>query len=164
MHLTARRFAALTTHLPIVHQELNDGVWGAPPGSSTTHLSTSACRAPGPAEIVFPQTTGRREYSRRSNTGGGPALSFLPLKETPVRTRALPYACPATTPEGTAHVQRIHVPPLLVKLTCRMVDDASTSPWGRTVRCVCAVRALCEKLAVLHHREFGKFRRLKGRH
>ena len=28
----------------------------------------------------------------------------------------------------------------------------------------CAVCALCEKLAVLHHREFGKFRRLKGRH
>ena len=28
----------------------------------------------------------------------------------------------------------------------------------------CAVQALCEKLAVLHHREFGKFRRLKGRH
>ena len=28
----------------------------------------------------------------------------------------------------------------------------------------CAARALCEKLAVLHHREFGKFRRLKGRH
>ena len=28
----------------------------------------------------------------------------------------------------------------------------------------CAVRALCEKLAVLHHREFGKFRRLKERH
>ena len=27
-----------------------------------------------------------------------------------------------------------------------------------------AVRALCEKLAVLHHREFGKFRRLKGHH
>ena len=27
-----------------------------------------------------------------------------------------------------------------------------------------AVPALCEKLAVLHHREFGKFRRLKGRH
>ena len=36
--------------------------------------------------------------------------------------------------------------------------------WGRTVRCARAVRALCEKLAVLHHREFGKFRRLKGRH
>ena len=35
---------------------------------------------------------------------------------------------------------------------------------GRTVRCAHAVRALCEKLAVLHHREFGKFRRLKGRH
>ena len=28
----------------------------------------------------------------------------------------------------------------------------------------CAVCALCEKLAVLHHREFGQFRRLKGRH
>ena len=28
----------------------------------------------------------------------------------------------------------------------------------------CAVRALCEKLAGLHHREFGKFRSLKGRH
>ena len=28
----------------------------------------------------------------------------------------------------------------------------------------CAVRALCEKLAVLNHRDFGKFRRLKGRH
>ena len=28
----------------------------------------------------------------------------------------------------------------------------------------CAVRALCEKLAIIHHREFGKFRRLKGRH
>ena len=27
-----------------------------------------------------------------------------------------------------------------------------------------AYRALCEKLAVLHHREFGEFRRLKGRH
>ena len=27
-----------------------------------------------------------------------------------------------------------------------------------------AYRTLCEKLAVLHHREFGKFRRLKGRH
>ena len=27
-----------------------------------------------------------------------------------------------------------------------------------------AYRALCEKLAVLHHREFGKFRRLKGCH
>ena len=35
---------------------------------------------------------------------------------------------------------------------------------GRTVRCARAVPALCEKLAVLHHREFGKFRRLKGRH
>ena len=30
--------------------------------------------------------------------------------------------------------------------------------------CEGAYRALCEKLAVLHHREFGKFRRLKGRH
>ena len=37
-------------------------------------------------------------------------------------------------------------------------------PRGRTVRCARAVRALCEKLAVLHHREFGKFRKLKGRH
>ena len=27
-----------------------------------------------------------------------------------------------------------------------------------------AYRALCEKLAVLHHREFSKYRRLKGRH
>ena len=27
-----------------------------------------------------------------------------------------------------------------------------------------AYRALCEKLAVLHHREFGKFGRFKGRH
>ena len=35
---------------------------------------------------------------------------------------------------------------------------------GRTVRCARAVHALCEKLAVLHHWEFGKFRRLKGRH
>ena len=35
---------------------------------------------------------------------------------------------------------------------------------GRTVRCARTVRALCEKLAVLHHREFGKFRRLKDRH
>ena len=32
---------------------------------------------------------------------------------------------------------------------------------ARRARAVCA---LCEKLAVLHHREFGKFRRLKGRH
>ena len=33
------------------------------------------------------------------------------------------------------------------------------------VRALCTRwRALCEKLAVLHHREFGKFRRLKGRH
>ena len=36
--------------------------------------------------------------------------------------------------------------------------------WGRTVRCARAVRALCEKLAVLHHREFGKSRRLEGCH
>ena len=36
--------------------------------------------------------------------------------------------------------------------------------WGRTVRCARAVHAMCEKLAVLHHRESGKFRRLKGRH
>ena len=35
---------------------------------------------------------------------------------------------------------------------------------GRTVRCARAVPALCEKLPVIHHREFGKFRRLKGRH
>ena len=35
---------------------------------------------------------------------------------------------------------------------------------GRTVRCARAVHALCEKLAVLHHREFGKFRRLEGCH
>ena len=28
----------------------------------------------------------------------------------------------------------------------------------------CAVRTLFEKLAVFHHREFSKFRRLKGRH
>ena len=32
------------------------------------------------------------------------------------------------------------------------------------VRSKGAYRALCEKLAVLQHREFGKFRRLKGRH
>ena len=42
------------------------------------------------------------------------------------------------------------------------------SALGPRVRCFggvpCAVRALCEKLAVLHHREFGKFRRLKGCH
>ena len=31
-------------------------------------------------------------------------------------------------------------------------------------RCARAVHALCEKLAVLHHREFGKFRRLEGCH
>ena len=31
-------------------------------------------------------------------------------------------------------------------------------------RCARAVRALCEKLAVLHHREFGKFRRMEGCH
>ena len=31
-------------------------------------------------------------------------------------------------------------------------------------RCARAVRALCEKLAVLHHREFGKFRTLEGCH
>ena len=40
--------------------------------------------------------------------------------------------------------------------------------WGAyralCARCARAVRALCEKLAVLHHREFGKFRRLKGRY
>ena len=36
--------------------------------------------------------------------------------------------------------------------------------WGNIGGVPCAVRALCEKLAVLHHREFGKFRRLKGRH
>ena len=44
--------------------------------------------------------------------------------------------------------------------------DADLFP-SVTVSCgglPCAVRALCEKLAVLHHREFGKFRRLKGRH
>ena len=35
---------------------------------------------------------------------------------------------------------------------------------GRTVRCARAVHALCEKLAVLHLWEFGKFRRLKERH
>ena len=28
----------------------------------------------------------------------------------------------------------------------------------------CVVHALCKKLAVLHHREFGKFRRLEGCH
>ena len=38
------------------------------------------------------------------------------------------------------------------------------SHWGRTVRCARAVQALCEKLTVLHHREFGKFRRLEGCH
>ena len=57
----------------------------------------------------------------------------------------------------------------------KSVEDKSTAavmplmrkaifPRGRTVRCARAVPALCEKLAVLHHREFGKFRRLKGRH
>ena len=40
----------------------------------------------------------------------------------------------------------------------------SASFRGRTVRCARAVHALCEKLAVLHHREFGKFRRLEGCH
>ena len=35
---------------------------------------------------------------------------------------------------------------------------------GRTVRCARAVHALREKFAVLHHREFGKFRRLEGCH
>ena len=42
---------------------------------------------------------------------------------------------------------------------CRMSDEGF-----RFGGIPCAVRALCEKLAVLHHREFGKFRRLKGRH
>ena len=41
---------------------------------------------------------------------------------------------------------------------------APMTPRGRTERCARAVHALCEKLAVLHHWEFGKFRRLKGRH
>ena len=40
-------------------------------------------------------------------------------------------------------------------------DDERGHPFGGIP---CAVRALCEKLAVLHHREFGKFRRLKGCH
>ena len=37
------------------------------------------------------------------------------------------------------------------------MHEQTRQTWG-------AYRALCEKLAVLHHREFGKFRRLKGRH
>ena len=41
-------------------------------------------------------------------------------------------------------------------------------PWGAyralCARCARAVHALCEKLAVLHYREFSKFTRLKGRH
>ena len=50
-----------------------------------------------------------------------------------------------------------------------LVDDshkATLSNDGRSHKggVPCAVHALCEKLAVLHHREFGKFRRLKGRH
>ena len=39
--------------------------------------------------------------------------------------------------------------------------SGSHGPWGGVP---CAVHALCEKLAVLHHREFSKFRKLKGRH
>ena len=35
---------------------------------------------------------------------------------------------------------------------------------GRTVRCARAVHALCEELAVLQHRELGRFRSLKGHH
>ena len=38
------------------------------------------------------------------------------------------------------------------------------APYPPSGGVLCAVRALCEKLAVLHHRELGKFRRLKGRH
>ena len=54
----------------------------------------------------------------------------------------------------------------LILTTCQiryhshLWDHRSTAQGGVP----CAVRALCEKLAVLHHREFGKFRRLKGRH
>ena len=54
------------------------------------------------------------------------------------------------------------------KLQGRQHFDTHTEPSCSLRRAIggvpCAVRALCEKLAVLHHREFGKFRRLKGRH
>ena len=53
---------------------------------------------------------------------------------------------------------------LCTSALCQTVPVVHTHLWGRTVRCARAVPALCEKLAVLHHREFGKFRRLKGRH
>ena len=43
-------------------------------------------------------------------------------------------------------------------------DEAEGAYRALCARCARAVRALCEKLAVLHHRGFGKFRRLKGRH
>ena len=50
-------------------------------------------------------------------------------------------------------------PPLLPRITHTLGAYRALC-----ARCARAVRALCEKLAVLHHREFGKFRRLKGRH
>ena len=52
---------------------------------------------------------------------------------------------------------------------CASLRAPLSTEWSRILCLVkggvpCAVHALCEKLAVLHHREFGKFRRLKGRH
>ena len=50
-------------------------------------------------------------------------------------------------------------------IRCAMADAAGSCPRPQVTGGVpCAVRALCEKLAVLHLWEFGKFRRLKGRH
>ena len=61
------------------------------------------------------------------------------------------------TDEGGGGVQSL--PP--ITYTWPAGEMARSIPQGGVP---CAVRALCEKLAVLHHREFGKFRRLEGCH
>ena len=79
----------------------------------------------------------------------------------PVRAPSFGFCCIYTVHAGhTVDVQNVS----RWFKKCLGCSSMALQQSGRVFLAQGAYRALCEKLAVLHHREFGKFRRLKGRH
>ena len=135
---------------PVFRSARRWGSWASPASPRTSGCWTSGSPRPG-----------RPSLCPRPPGPPGPSPRRLPSAASGAVWWASPAARRSARGCGTRSVRRAAGPRARALGPPSPRVGSGVCVWGGVP---CAVRALCQKLAVLHHREFGKFRRLKGRH
>ena len=173
------RFAVRGLSMRLVHRSLKrqrNCVIETEPETATCKSITSSTAPPlnSHCGVPFCAVQGCRTQRARARlyilgplsraAASGAQRCVLP---TDVEERGLPLVMPGSQQqEAHDHMTDVECD---FSVLCHAVAACLCSAWEaprplRGGHAKGAYRALCEKLAVLHHREFGKFRRLKGGH